>query len=92
MCQVAVPGQACDHLRRGGACGRRGGSQFRQLLPRACPEDHRARARKAHVGKHHGARGDGHFLGRKGCDIFLEGDTEALGKELSFLSSGSVSQ
>lgn len=44
------------------------------------------------MGKHHGASIEGHFSGRKGCDIFLEGATEALGKELSFLSSGSVSQ
>lgn len=47
---------------------------------------------KRHVAKHHGAWGDGRFSGRKGCDIFLEGDTEALGKELSFLASGSMSQ
>lgn len=44
------------------------------------------------MGKHHGAWGDSDFSGRKGCDIFLEGDAEALGKKLSFLSSGSVSQ
>lgn len=44
------------------------------------------------MGKHHGAWGDSRFSGRKGCDIFLEGDTEALGKELSFLSSGSMNQ
>lgn len=30
--------------------------------------------------------------GRKSLGIFLEGETEALGKELSFLSPGSVSQ
>lgn len=44
------------------------------------------------MGKHHGTWGDSYFSGRKGCDIFLEGDAEALGKKLSFLSSGSVSQ
>lgn len=44
------------------------------------------------MGKHHGASTEGYFSGRKGCDIFLEGDTEALGKELSLLASGSVSQ
>lgn len=44
------------------------------------------------MGKHHGAWGDSYFSSRKGCDIFLEEDAEALGKKLSFLSSGSVSQ
>lgn len=33
MCQVAVPCQACNHLRRGGTCGRKASHGCRLLLP-----------------------------------------------------------
>lgn len=42
-------------------------------------------------GKVLGVWEDGYFFGRKGCDIFLEGDIEVLGKEFGFFFLGSVS-